>query len=137
MATLAAYVQNQMKQRGWSLRDAERETGVSRSALDNILKNEDVTPGLDTLTKLASVFGIPLWRIVEMCGFDLGIPREPSNQSQRLTTLINSMPQLQPIVDHLLALQPDDLGGILDYLELVELRRNRQQDQDKSHQSSR
>ena len=136
MTPLANFLKHQMEQREWSLRDAEREIGVSRSALDNILKNEEVIPGLDTLTKIGIVFKVPLWRMVEMCGFDLGIPRKASDQSARLTALMESMPQLKPVVDHLLELHPNDIDGILDYLEAVELRRQRQQSRDKSNRLS-
>lgn len=126
LSELAAFVARQMEQRGWGLRAAERETGVSKTALKNILDNADVVPEMDTLVKLANAFGVPLWRIVEMCGFDLGLPTTPTDRAQRLAALVAAMPEYQPIVDQLLTLTPEDLEGVLLYLEAIRLRRQRQ-----------
>ena len=62
MSELATYLKNQMRDNNWTWRVAEEVTGVSKSALANIIENPDVIPGLETLAKLARTFKLPLWR---------------------------------------------------------------------------
>lgn len=123
---LAGFLKHQMEQRGWSLRDTERETGLSRSTIDNILKVEGVVPSLDTLAKLAIAFNISLARIIELCGFELG-DAHSVKPNERLNHLLASLPQMQSVVDRLMALNPEDMEGILDYIEVVERRRKSNQ----------
>ncbi len=118
---LQGFLRHQMDARGWSLRDTERETGLSRSTIDNILRVEGVVPSLDTLAKLAITFNVSLARIIELCGFELGEHSLPPNE--RLNSLLVALPQLQSAVDRLMELTPDDLDGVLDYIEVVERRR--------------
>jgi hypothetical protein len=98
---------------------------VSRTALRNILEKPDVVPELETLEKLSLAFGMPLWRIVEMTGFDLDLPKSDSERTRRLAALLDTNPEFRPIVDHMLRLQPGDFDGILVYLEGLQLRRGR------------
>jgi transcriptional regulator with XRE-family HTH domain len=121
---LAALLRKRMKDEGWTWREFEAFTGLSKSALANIIDNPDVTPGLETLTKLARAFKMPLWRVVEMAGFDLELSHGDLSQTQRLASLMQSMPQYRPVVDYLVGVEPDDLEGILVYLETLQRRRS-------------
>lgn len=132
MSELSEYLDRQMKQRGWSLRDAEREIGVSRSAIDNLLKEKSEYPDVGTMVKIAQAFHLPLWRVLQMYGLDMGLSNESTlTQAQHLTALLDAMPPFRPIVDHLLNIRPDDLEGILIYLEGLRAVRERQ----KTHQT--
>lgn len=111
-----------MEVRGWSKRKLEEITGIARTSIDNILDNERAVPRLETLDTLGRVFDLPLWRMVELCGYDLGLPKTASERSRRLAAVMEAMPQFQPIVDHLLATDPSQLDGILGYLEFVRSR---------------
>lgn len=72
MADLAAYLEREMKQRGWSLRRAAEAWGIDKSTLSLLLSNPDRTPDLRTLKKLAAGLGVSLARLIELAGFDLG-----------------------------------------------------------------
>lgn len=123
--TLPEYLRHYIDAQGWSLRDAEAQLGVSRAALSNILTNAEVTPRLDTLEQLATALNLPLWKMIELAGFDLDLTTTPEDKAARLLSLARRQPAYQPIVDHLLDLHPDDLEGVLVYLEAAELRRKR------------
>jgi transcriptional regulator with XRE-family HTH domain len=120
---LSAFVRRQMEQRGLGLRATERFTGVSKGSLHNLLENPDTIPELETLVKLSRAFELPLWRLIEMCGVDLGLSATPSDPVQRLAGLLESMPDMRPIANHLLSLHPEDIDGLLAYLEAQKLRR--------------
>lgn len=108
-----------------SVRALSMQTEVSYTGLKNLIDNPDATPELETLVKFSRAFNLPLWRIVEMAGFDLGLGNGPATQAQRLTSLIEAMPQYRPVIDHLVGISPDDLEGLLVYLETLERRRGR------------
>lgn len=122
---LAAFLRRHLEEAG-GLRPLERQTKVSKGSLENIIENE-ATPELRTLAKLSEAFGTPLWRLVEMSGYNLGIPSTLSDRMRRLASLVEEMPDLAPIVDHLLIVDPEDLDGILAVLEGQQLRRRRLQ----------
>ena len=123
MSELATYLKNQMRDNNWTWRVAEEVTGVSKSALANIIENPDVIPGLETLAKLARALKLPLWRVVEMAGFDLELNHGDLSQAQRLAGLMDAMPQYRPVVDYLVQIQDsDDIEGILVYLETLQRR---------------
>ena len=124
MSELATYLKNQMRDNNWTWRVAEEVTGVSKSELANIIENPDVIPGLETLAKLARAFKLPLWRVVEMAGFDLELSHGDLSQAQCLVGLMDAMPQYRSVVDHLARIQDsDDIEGILVYLETLQRRR--------------
>lgn len=123
---LSSLIANELRDRNWSLRDAEEEMKVSRSALGNILNGKDQTPTLETLDRLATYFKLPLWRVVEMAGVDLGLVRSVDDTVQQLSSLARRMPEIEPIVQYLLKLYPEDLRGVVAYLEVLDRRRNQE-----------
>lgn len=122
--TLAELVRREMGRRKWSLRDTQAHTGVSRNALNQILKEETGVPTLETLYRLGDAFGVPLWRMVELAGYTSGIvPDNPQGQIERVIKLSQSMPQLAVLLDQVLELPPGELNGVLAYLEALNRRR--------------
>jgi transcriptional regulator with XRE-family HTH domain len=125
--TLADLLAREMEKRNWSLRDAEAHTGVSRNAIDNILKNAETVPNLETLHRLAVAFQVPLWRIVELAGFASGVVPNgdtPQGRIHRVMKLSQAMPQLAELLDLALELPPSDVEGVLAYLEALKRRRD-------------
>lgn len=105
------------------LRALARKVDVSHTAIKNVIENNDAIPELETLVKFARAFKLPLWRVVEMAGFDLELNQGSVSQAQRLASLMEVMPQYRPVVDYLLRLNPDDIEGMLMYLEVLERQR--------------
>lgn len=116
MSQLADWLQRQMENNSWSKRRLSEETGVSRAALDNII-DDGATPLFATMAKLAKAFNVPLWHIVDMCGEDLGLPKEGTARARQLDALIQAMPQYEPVISHLLQASPRKLDRILAILE--------------------
>lgn len=53
---------------GWSLREAERQSGVSNSYISQIEKG-DVEPSPDVLGRLATAYGVPFELLMEAAGY--------------------------------------------------------------------
>lgn len=116
MSDLSDFLRRELKQS--SYRDLESKTGVSRGSLENLIGRQNKEfPKLETLEKIATAYRMPLWRVIEMAGIDLGLPQAPNDLAQRLTSLASRMPEIDPIVGFLLKLQPADLRAVVAYLE--------------------
>ncbi len=119
MTDLAKLLTEELRNHNWTLREAEEAMKVSRSTLGNILNDDEMVPRLETLDKLATYWKLPLWRVIEMAGIDLGYPRTMDELSMQLTNLAQRLPEIEPIVGYLLRLYPDDLRGVMAYLEVL------------------
>ena len=64
---MATWLNEEIKQRGWSLRETARRMEVSHTTVVN-LANERVTPSVNLCTKLAAVFGVPRERVFKLAG---------------------------------------------------------------------
>lgn len=104
-----------------SYREVEAKTKVSRGSLENIIgHNNKQPPKLETLEKIATAYELPLWRVIEMAGISLGLPASPNDLALQLTSLSIRLPEIEPIVTFLLRLHPDDLRGVVAYMEAVD-----------------
>jgi transcriptional regulator with XRE-family HTH domain len=102
------------------------EIGITSTPLRNIAL-QDGSPTLETLVKMSRAFKLPLWRVVQMAGVDLNLDRGDRSLADRIAALVEALPQFRPIVEHLERVRPDDLEGILIYLEGLAHRRQRDQ----------
>lgn len=66
--TLAAVLAAARKNRGWSLRDAERKTGVPNAHISRIETGKIRQPEITTLMALAEGYGLPLGELAEAAG---------------------------------------------------------------------
>lgn len=125
--TLTEFLQRELEKHKWTVTDLEVHTGVSRGALRNILAGDmQDPPKLETLQRIAQAFHIPLWRIVEMTGFESGVPTNTSNgQMARIIAVSRAIPQLSEILEYLPDLTESEIEGALAYLEALVRRRNR------------
>ena len=117
MVRLAELLKQHMALRGWSQRQLEKESDVSRTSIRNVFDEEGI-PTLDNLEKLARALNLPLWHLVEACGVDLGLKYTPDERARRAAALIRAVPQYEQIISHLSQADPSTLDGILKYLEL-------------------
>lgn len=120
---LGRYLQTEFKRRGWSQRQAELKTGMSRTALNNLINDPDAMPQLETIGKIAAALEVPPWFIAEKAGLDLKISDTPEQRAQRLIDLVKIRPALAPLVDQLVGLDPEDLEMAVAYIEFLSRRR--------------
>lgn len=115
--SLADYLQREMDARGWSRRKLSERSQVSWGSLANIWQEPDAVPDLETLEKLAVCLDVPLWRVVEAAGFNLGMPTTPDALERRTAQLLASAPQFRALAPYLEHLEPDDLRAVLAYID--------------------
>jgi hypothetical protein len=123
MSQLSEEIKRRADQAG-SLRALALEASVSYTGLKNLRDNPDSIPELETLVKLSRAFKVPLWRLIEMSGFDLQFSQTTTVQAQRIADVMDAMPEYQPVVDHLLQLDAGDLDAVLIYLETLQRHRS-------------
>lgn len=127
--SLAEFLQREMERRGWSQRDVTIQTGVARTSISNILENPDAVPTVETLVRFSQTFSIPLWRLLEIAGFDPGVPNDtPQGITARIAALAAQLPEYRDILYRLGEIDPRDATGVLAYLEI--LLRGRPPDED-------
>ena len=68
---LADYLDREMRQRGWTHREAAERSGLSKAAITSILNHPDRMPELRTLRGIAKGFSVPVARLLELCGLSL------------------------------------------------------------------
>jgi transcriptional regulator with XRE-family HTH domain len=129
VSELADRIRAYMKDHDLTLREVEELAGISRSSVSDILNNPNRVPKLDTFMRVADLLGLPLYRVIEMAGFNLGLSETPADVARRLAVLMERSPEYRPLAVMLTQLQSDDLEGVLAYLEMVLLRRSRRDDQ--------
>jgi transcriptional regulator with XRE-family HTH domain len=106
-----------MQEHGLSLRDMEQRVGVSRSSLSNLINGKESEPRLTTLVEIARTIGLPLWRVIEMAGVDLGLPETPSYNAERLASIAGQQEEFHQLIVLLLAAEPGQIKSVLNYLE--------------------
>lgn len=120
VSRLVEWLQGEIDKKGWSRREAARETKVSYTALTAIITGETKVPELGNLDKLAKTFGTPLLRLVELLDYDLGFT-VPTDRDQYVSQLIARQPEYRGAVDGLLALSPEDFEAAVKHIEALRL----------------
>lgn len=102
-------------------RDMEAITKVSRGSLESIIKRQYTgLPEIETLTRIAKAYTLPLWEVMRMAGVDLDLPQSADEASQRLAALAARVPGLGGVVKRLneqYDKRPDYVKGIVIALE--------------------
>ncbi|NTU82974.1 MAG: helix-turn-helix transcriptional regulator [Chloroflexales bacterium] len=117
MHDLAGFLKAYMEERGLSLRDMEQRARVSRSLLNNLINGKETEPRLSTLEGIARAVELPLWRIIELAGVDLGLPDEPSYDAERLMLAANQNKLFRSVLFQLLQSDGTRLYTVWNYLE--------------------
>lgn len=122
--TLAELLQREIDAHG--IVAVATKTGVSHTSINNILDGTGGPPKMETFFKFSRAFNLPLWRIIEMAGFDLGLNTEDF-QMQRLASILSSAPEFRNLADDLADMTFDDLRATLGYLKSIVRERQDQQ----------
>lgn len=106
-----------MREHGLTLRDLEQKTGVSRTVLNNLILGKEHEPRLSTMEGIAKFVELPLWHVIEMMGVDIGLPKAPSDDAERLASLARRNKTFQHLVGKLVTAEPALIRNILNYLD--------------------
>lgn len=97
-----------------SLTIVSEKTGVARTSIEAIVKNRiKGYPDVETLLAFARAFRLPRWRLFEMTGIDMHLPKTPADRAIRLAQLAEQRPSLQQIIDWLLVATEKDTEALL------------------------
>lgn len=111
MPDLADFLEEKRKKS--SYRQLAEEIGISRGALEKIIKRKSgKLPKVETLQKIADTYGLPLPRVVEMAGAALG----DEERYIRLARELQSSPWLVERFNDLVTMTEAEFEEAMDYL---------------------
>lgn len=114
----------QIQKEGVSLRDLEERSEIdgvplaSKSAIREVIKNPERKPRITTLLGIAMALQLPLWQVINMAGYDLGLPVTDDPLLKDLQALAQREPESKQLLDLLLAADPKDRQAVLNYLRV-------------------
>lgn len=91
-------------QKGYTLKQMEKITGITQSYLSKLERNEKTNPSIDTLTSLANFFGVEVqWLIQDNDDTDNSSPLTSKKIKQEITELLeivnpNDLPKILAII---------------------------------------
>lgn len=112
-------IEQERRRRGWTYRDLQDKTGVSRSALFDMERGKTRTPHLETLGRIAVAFEMELADVLLIVGFPVNPIKSNEDRAQRLAALAEVLPRVEQVVDDLLRLDPSQQEGVIAYIEAV------------------
>ena len=80
--TLSVWLNEQIRERGWSIREVSRRAGLSHTAINNALDGQGVR--LDTYRGLSRAFGMPLEDVLRAAGELPPLPPEIDEEAEML-----------------------------------------------------
>jgi transcriptional regulator with XRE-family HTH domain len=84
---------------GWSLREAEKRTGVPNAHLSQLETGTIRRPGLETLLPLAAAYGIPVDELAALAGHDVTALHELSGNGVRVGLITAADPGVREWMD--------------------------------------
>jgi transcriptional regulator with XRE-family HTH domain len=97
---LAEYLQAKVDQS--SIRKVAKHIGVSKSAVEHIIKRElDGFPEIETLIAIAKAYDLTLLEVERMAGVTIPEPKTNAEVHQRLGQLVTQVPDLDRMVEDL------------------------------------
>lgn len=92
------------------------KTGVAHTSLRKII-NGDYKRDIETFIRIADVYNMPLWKVMEMAEYDLGLSADQT--AAQVASLIKSIPAYAPVLERLAGLDPRDLAAIVVHLSAL------------------
>jgi transcriptional regulator with XRE-family HTH domain len=124
-AELSNYLRDEMARRGWSLTQLANKAGLPKQTVSNVINNPDANPELPTFVGLSEALGISLAFLLERAGYTVKRLEDPEESTGQIARQIEAFPWLQPILQWLLDLDPEDRAGVAAYLEALRRQRGR------------
>lgn len=119
VSELSNYLQEQLAERGWEQKDLVARSGLPKATVSRVLSGQVETPDLQTFVGLAEALGISLARLLERSGFVVERLDSPEESTARIARQIEDFPWLQPVLQWLLDLDPEDRAGVTAYLKSI------------------
>lgn len=117
MTELRQWLKAEFERNRWTYQAGAKELGLSSTMVHRLINNPDFVPGFEVYAQLAKWSGRQIYEIMELDGHDLGVPRSPTEQGERIASLLRIRPDLAPVLERLPQFQPDDVQAMLGLFE--------------------
>lgn len=116
-SALALYLRGEIAKRGWEDAELADLAEIGRPTLSKILNNSKQVPTLATLAALSKALGVPLAKLITLCGFPVSKDHSAPVQAEQVAILLETLPEMHGLFDVLMTFRPDDLQAILAYAQ--------------------
>lgn len=121
---IAAFIRAEIDARGMTQAAFAERAGIRKSSLSYILNTPNMRPRIGTLERIAQALDVPITRLIEVAGIpvpprrhDAGDDAETEQVGTRLTAMVESVPELAGLLDHLTQLPQEDIQAVARYVE--------------------
>lgn len=112
MSSFAAWLDREMKARGWDAVTLERKFGISDATTSRLLRGSKPKP--PNVVKYAKAFGADVPELMRLAGYPVGDPADPGEDEKQLLTQVRAFPWLQALVPEIAALSPQHQAVVRD-----------------------
>lgn len=115
---LAMFLEERVRES--SYRDVAGRIGISRGALEHIIKRRaKAPPEITTLEAIANAYELKLYQVIAMTGADLGLPDGEPEEVARLMALADQIPELQPFLRDMVGMTSDERLALIAQIEVA------------------
>lgn len=102
MTPLAVFIEEELDRLQWSQLDLEAASGIPDTTIGRIRNGQEAK--FSQIALLAKAFGCQFWYVLQRAGYALDDPDNPSENAQRLGTIVADNPELSTLLDGVLRL---------------------------------
>lgn len=89
---------------------------IAHTSLRKIIEG-DYKREIETFIKIGRYFNMPLWKVMELAGYDLGLGRDEI--ASRVASIVRAVPEYGPLFDQLASLDPRNLEAVVVHLTAI------------------
>lgn len=119
MSALGAYIEEQIRARGWSQQDLSDKSGVPNSTLSRMINEPHRQPRADNVVRIAEAFEDAPAKLLILAGYPVGKPLSPESSEQELITQIRSFPWLADLLPQMLGLDSRGQATVRAVIEVL------------------
>lgn len=103
----------------YGFRSMEERVGISRGVFERMFRGDGNALEMGSYQKIAEYLGLPLWKVLELDGFDVGVP-ESTEPVAALARLMSGNPHLSPLLEQVPHLSRDQARAVLAYVRRLQ-----------------
>ena len=120
MSGLTILLKREMDIQNLGLRDLASLSNLAPSTLSKIMNTPNHTPELKTLAALSNALNLPLGRLIEACGYDVGSVGNPDDVQRQIAAIARAVPELREMFLDLAHSNNDVRRSVIAYMKLLD-----------------
>lgn len=119
LSELSDELERYKREHNISWRELEELADVSKTALHDLIHPDPKRrPRISTFIGVAKALELPLWKVIQMAGYDPGLSDTTEDQARQLVSLAEHQADVQQLLDLLLKADSKDRRAVLNFLSV-------------------